>query len=127
MAEHAEGQENDAAGRDRLIARRRRADAEQNLIRIIEAAVELLDRQPVASIEQIAAAAGVGGATVYRHFATRTELVEAATRDAFEGEGIDGQDPIADVDDSNDQGRDMLSVAELPNRVPPHLIGEQVV
>ena len=94
MAEHAEGQENDAAGRDRLIARRRRADAEQNLIRIIEAAVELLDRQPGASIEQIAAAAGVGRATVYRHFATRTELVEAATRHAFEDEGIDGHDRI---------------------------------
>ena len=128
MVEHAEGQETDAADGVRLIARRRRrADAEQNFSRIIGAAVELLGRQPGASIEQIAAAAGVGRATVYRHFPTRTELVEAATRHALEDARIDRPDPTADLDDSNEDGLDMFGVAELLNRVPPHLIGDQVV
>jgi serine phosphatase RsbU (regulator of sigma subunit) len=127
MVEHAEGQGLDAADSDRLTARRRRADAEQNFSRIIEAAVELLDRHPAASVDQIAAAAGVGRATVYRHFSTRTELVEAAMRHALEDPLIGDRDPTVDLAESRDGGPDVFGVVELLNRVPPHLIGEQVV
>jgi serine phosphatase RsbU (regulator of sigma subunit) len=127
MVEHAEDQEIDPAGPEGLHARRRRADAEQNFSRIIDAAVELLARQPAASIEQIAAFAGLGRATVYRHFPTRTELVEAAARHAMAGVLIDTRDPSADLEESSDPGPDIFGVVELLNRVPPHLIGDQVV
>ena len=127
MVEHAEDQASDGAGREALNARRRRADAEQNFSRIIEAAVELLARQPGASVEQIASAAGVGRATVYRHFPTRTGLVRAAERHATEGELIDTRSSASEPEGSGDRGLDTFGIVELLNRVPPHLIGDQVV
>ncbi|PZF80820.1 TetR/AcrR family transcriptional regulator [Jiangella anatolica] len=66
---------------------RRRADAERSIARIVAAARELLGRDPAATIDEIAAAAGVGRMTLYGHFRNRVELVEAALTDALaEGE-----------------------------------------
>jgi TetR/AcrR family transcriptional regulator, mexCD-oprJ operon repressor len=58
-------------------ARPRRADAVRNIAAILEAATECLSRDPDASIAEIAAAAGVGRITLYGHFKTRAELVDA--------------------------------------------------
>lgn len=58
-------------------ARPRRADAVRNIAAILEAAAECLSRDPDASIAEIAAAAGVGRITLYGHFKTRAELVDA--------------------------------------------------
>ncbi len=44
---------------------------------IIEAAFDVLSRDPSASLADIAARAGVGRATLHRHFAGRAELVRA--------------------------------------------------
>lgn len=58
--------------------RRRRADAERNIRRILEAAETLVQRDGAdASIEEIARLAGVGPATLYRHFPSRMALMEA--------------------------------------------------
>ncbi|MFC4913801.1 TetR/AcrR family transcriptional regulator [Actinomadura gamaensis] len=63
---------------------RRRADAERNIARIVSAARARLSSDPNAKVEDIAKAAGVGRMTLYGHFRTRPELVEAALTDALE-------------------------------------------
>lgn len=55
----------------------RRADAERNREAILDAAVRCLSDDPRASMSEIARAAGVGRVTMYGHFASRSELVEA--------------------------------------------------
>ena len=59
-------------------SRGRRADARRNIEAIIDTAVACLARDPDASVVDIAAAAGVGRVTVYGHFNTRAELIDAA-------------------------------------------------
>jgi AcrR family transcriptional regulator len=58
----------------------RRADAERNVLRIQEAAIRLWADEPNAGVADVAAAAGVGRATLYRHFPTRESLLEAIRR-----------------------------------------------
>ncbi|MEV4671400.1 MULTISPECIES: TetR/AcrR family transcriptional regulator [Actinomadura] len=61
-----------------------RADALRNRDRILRAARDaLLKRGPAASMEEIARRAGVGIATVYRHFPSRGDLVRAQVVAAF--------------------------------------------
>src|SRR3954452_19979922 len=55
----------------------RRADAERNAQRIVEAAAQLLAEDPHAGMAAIAEAAGVTRITVNRHFRTRENLVAA--------------------------------------------------
>lgn len=57
--------------------RRRRADAERSVAAILDAAVQVLGERPEASMEEIAAAAGVTRQTVYAHFASRSALLDA--------------------------------------------------
>jgi AcrR family transcriptional regulator len=56
----------------------RRADAQRNYERILAAAETALNAHGAnASLDEIAKAAGVGNATLYRHFPTRRSLIEA--------------------------------------------------
>jgi AcrR family transcriptional regulator len=55
----------------------RRATAERNVEAILEAAEALLARGAAASTSAVAREAGVSRVTVYAHFATREELLEA--------------------------------------------------
>lgn len=55
-----------------------RADARQNRERIVDAAIHRLAQDPNASVADIAERAGVGRVTLYSHFPSREELVEAA-------------------------------------------------
>ncbi|HEX4359310.1 MAG TPA: helix-turn-helix domain-containing protein [Pseudonocardia sp.] len=65
-------------------ARGPRADAERNRLRILEAARELFtQRGDEVQLPEVARAAGVGVGTVYRHFASQRELVEAAAELRF--------------------------------------------
>jgi AcrR family transcriptional regulator len=54
-----------------------RADAERTVTTILEAAERVLGRNPAATIEQIAEAAGVARTTVHRRFSTRESLIDA--------------------------------------------------
>lgn len=55
-----------------------RADARRNRDRLLAAAESVLnDRGVTASLDDIARAAGVGNATLYRHFPSREKLIEA--------------------------------------------------
>jgi TetR/AcrR family transcriptional repressor of mexCD-oprJ operon len=55
----------------------RRADARRNIAAILDAATECLIRDPQVSTSAIARAAGVGRVTLYGHFPSRAELVDA--------------------------------------------------
>jgi AcrR family transcriptional regulator len=58
-----------------------RADAQRNRLRLLEAADELFQAHGTeASLDEIARRAGVGIGTLYRHFPTREDLVEALIR-----------------------------------------------
>jgi len=57
---------------------RRRADAERNIAAILDAALECFGDDPQATMADIARAAGVGRVTLYAHFSSRENLVEAA-------------------------------------------------
>ena len=62
-------------------ARRPRADAERNRARLLDAArAAFASGQGMVTLDQIARDAGVGIGTLYRHFPTREELVEALYR-----------------------------------------------
>jgi AcrR family transcriptional regulator len=64
--------------------RRPRADALRNKRAICDAAMRVLAERPDASMSELAEACSLGRATLYRHFATREELVEAIQQDALE-------------------------------------------
>jgi AcrR family transcriptional regulator len=66
------------------VPRRRRADAERNVAVILDAAVRVIGSRSDASVEDVAAAAGVSRQTVYAHFPSRDSLVRAAVDRATE-------------------------------------------
>lgn len=82
---------------------RRRADAERNIARIVSAARECLSSDPNATIDDIAKAAGVGRMTLYGHFRTRADLVEAALVDALRA----GEQTLSALDLTGDPGQAM--------------------
>ncbi|MFN8026416.1 MAG: helix-turn-helix domain-containing protein [Acidimicrobiia bacterium] len=62
-----------------------RADAARNRERILDAArTAFAHRGPDASLDEIAKAAGVGTGTLYRHFPTRDDLVQAVFVEGIE-------------------------------------------
>ena len=64
-------------------APRKRADAERNIARILDAAVDALAEGTDPSMADVARRAGVVRATVYVHFPTREALLDAVGRRAF--------------------------------------------
>jgi len=61
-----------------------RSDARRNRERLVTSARELLARDGVdVSVEEITHHAGLGMGTLYRHFPTKDELIDAVLEDAF--------------------------------------------
>ena len=116
MAEHLETR-----------GRRRRADAESNFARIVAVAGELLQLDPDTSVDEIAAAAAVSRATVYRHFRSRIELVAAARQHVREATDANETDALRPPGELSSTGPVPLDVTEVLNKVPPHLLGDQIV
>lgn len=73
------------AKRKRASVRRPRSDAQRNRERILDVAKEAFTRSGAdASLDEIAKKAGVGPGTLYRHFPSRAELLEAVYRTEME-------------------------------------------
>jgi serine phosphatase RsbU (regulator of sigma subunit) len=107
--------------------RRRRADAELNFARIVEVAGEMLQADPDTSVDEIATAAEVSRATVYRHFRTRMALVDAVRQNAREVSDANETDALRPPGELASTGPVPFDVADVLNKVPPHLLGDQIV
>jgi AcrR family transcriptional regulator len=79
------------------------ADARRNRARLLAAAAEVFsERGPDAPLDDIARRAGIGNATMYRHFPTRRELIIAVFADEVaalcaQGDALLEDEPPADA------------------------------
>lgn len=79
---------------------RMRADASRNRERIIAAARDVfVEWGPEAPLDEIARRAGVGNATVYRHFADRGALVHEVTMDSMRRVADEAETALVEEDD----------------------------
>src|SRR5215212_6255526 len=76
----------------------KRADARRNIAAILDAATVCLARDPDSSVNDIAAAAGVGRVTLYGHFESRAALVSQVVSRAI----AQSEETLSAVDISGD-------------------------
>jgi serine phosphatase RsbU (regulator of sigma subunit) len=107
--------------------RRRRSDAALNRTKILEAARHLLAADPDASMVQIAAAAGVGRGTAYRHFPSRDELVDEVRRQERDDAEANELEFVRPPGELAHTAPTPLSITEVLNKVPPFQLGDQIV
>jgi serine phosphatase RsbU (regulator of sigma subunit) len=107
----------------------RRADAAENRERILDAAAPLRGERRLTMLE-IAAAAGVGRSTVYRHFSNKAAIMRALDERGDRG----GRVPTGHMAGLAFRAPGRLGRSHLPlevthvlDEVPPHLIADQLV
>jgi serine phosphatase RsbU (regulator of sigma subunit) len=111
-----------------------RADAVASRERILGAA-ETLARDRYASMAEVAAAAGVGRSTLYRHFPSRQALERALARRRSESGALAEGAPSANIATLAHRppgtlgraGPLPLEVTHVLDEVPPHLVPDQLV
>jgi serine phosphatase RsbU (regulator of sigma subunit) len=108
-------------------SRKQRSDAALNRAHIVASASELLSRAPRATMSDVARAAHVSRGTLYRHFPTRSDLLAAVTEQARAAAETTSEDRLRPAGELARAAPTPLSVADVLNKVPPHLLGEQVV
>src|SRR3954447_13213981 len=107
--------------------RRQRSDRALNRTKLVEAARDLLARDPDAEMADIAAAAGVARSTAYRHFATREEIVAAVRTQVRDDAESNDEEHLRPPGELAHLAPTPLSVTEVLNKVPPFQVGEQIV
>ncbi|HEY5834253.1 MAG TPA: TetR/AcrR family transcriptional regulator [Streptomyces sp.] len=91
----------DAAPADRPRTVRLRADASRNRERIVSAArVALVECGPDVPLDEVARRAGVGNATLYRHFTDRTELIRQVTLSVMTSTAQRAEDALTEEPDA---------------------------
>src|SRR5579859_4899121 len=89
----------DGNGRSGTAAPRKRADARRNEATLLDAAATaFVDSGVNVPVRDIAARAGVGVGTIYRHFPTRADLIVAVYRHQVEACAEAGPVLLADCD-----------------------------
>ncbi|WP_210495500.1 SpoIIE family protein phosphatase [Patulibacter sp. SYSU D01012] len=111
----------------RAAPRRQRSDAALNYTRLVSAAMTVLREDPDASMERIAEVAHVGRATAYRHFPRRSDLVAAAAQQARDDAEANERDALRPAGELAATVPAVIDVADVLNKVPPYLLGEQLV
>ena len=104
-----------------------RADAQRSRERILSAAGFLFERDPGATMTEVAAAAGVGRSTLHRHFSSRRELWRALAASEPGGAAPSTRSELAVPDRSGRAGAPALEALDVLDRVPAHLVAEQLV
>src|SRR4051812_1419882 len=108
-------------------SRRQRSDAAVNRAHIVATAGELLSRSPRATMADVARNAHVSRGTLYRHFPTRADLLAAVNERARDAAETTSEDRLRPAGELARATPTPLSVADVLNKVPPHLLGEQIV
>jgi serine phosphatase RsbU (regulator of sigma subunit) len=108
-------------------SRKQRSDAAVNRAHIVRVAGELLTKQPRATMTDVAGAAHVSRGTLYRHFPTRADLLAAVNEHARDAAVATSEDRLRPAGELARATPTPLSVADVLNKVPPHLLGDQIV
>src|SRR3954463_9054365 len=109
------------------MASRTREDARRNRERILKAAGRVLTQSPSASLEDIAATAGVSRSTIYRHFESRDTLIAASDEEPRTGTAdVDGLRPPGGLGRETPVPLDPIHVLDLvaPSALPEQLVAE---
>ena len=124
----------EAAGRSEEVRALTRADALASRERILEAAATLAGGDRRISMVEVAAAAGVGRSTLYRHFPSRQALESALRQQGNEATaqpsvptGRVATMPFRAPGHFGHEGRLALEVTHVLDEVPPHLVPDQLV